>query len=88
MGKEMPEDVIGFLDGMADGQDDDLGKECSSFAKFIEELATAARGVINESDDAGCQGDMIVTSKKAVNLLGELLFEKFSPFEEYDEDEG
>ena len=77
------QDAINALDGMADGEDDDLGDMCREIIGAIQELRAAAREVLSESETSHEDEDVNLVSSEAI--MG--LFKVVYPEDDDDDDD-
>ena len=80
-------DAIDALNGMADGEDDDLAKMCNDAIEVIKALEGMAQEVVDSADDAGCDVSLTVVDSNAVARLSNMVYPDFPIGEEIGDDE-
>lgn len=68
-----PDEAISWLDGLADDEDDEMGRECRAIAKMVKTLRDTAQEVCSESDETGCDVGLTVTSFNAIARLNNVV---------------
>jgi hypothetical protein len=67
-------DTIGWLEGMGDGGDDDMGRECAAMVKTLKALQAAGREVCDSEDNTGCDVGITVADRNAVARLNNIVY--------------